>query len=147
MGSLRIGYFDNLADTSIAGVWSTRFGTVGVDLHPAPHIDVLAEYLEGKTERAALADDSRFRAVYVLYSFSYGPHRVSVRYDDFRVIDLDGPPDTNEHGDAVTIAYLFEFGLRHRVGFEYIILDSRHPSLFTGDPPDNGWQLSYRYRF
>lgn len=147
MGSLRLGYFDNLGDTSIAGVWRTRFGSVGVDLHPLPHIDLLAEFLEGETERAGLADDSRFRSGYVLVSAHLGGHRVTFRYDNFRVKDLDGPPDTQEHGDAMTFAYLFEFALNHRIGFEYVLLDSDHPALFAGNPPDDGWQLSYRYRF
>jgi len=147
LGSLRIGYFDNLGDTSHAGVWRTRFGTVGVDLHPLPHVDLVAQYLAGATERAGLADDSRFGAGYLLFSFHLGGHRLSVRYDNFRVRDLDGPPDTTERGDAVTIAYLFAFGLHHRLGVEYMLIDSRHPSLFSGDPPDDGWQISYRYRF
>jgi hypothetical protein len=147
VGSLRLGFFDNLGDTSVAGVWRTRFGTVGLELHPVAHLDVLGEFLAGETERAGLADDSRFRAVYFVYSFYFGAHRISARFDDFRVSDLDGPPDTQEHGDAVTLAYLFELGLHQRFAFEYILLDSHHPALFEGDPPDNGWQLSYRYRF
>lgn len=147
VGSLRLSYFDNLGDTSVAGVWRTRFGTVGLALHPVPHLDVLGEFLEGETSRAGLADDSRFRAVYFLYSFFFGPQRITVRFDDFRVIDLDGPPDTAEHGDAITLAYLLELGLHQRIAFEYILLDSHHPALYAGDPPDNGWQLGYRYRF
>jgi hypothetical protein len=147
VGSLSLGYFDNIGDVSTPGVWRTRFGTAGIALHPLSWIDLLGQYLEGTTKRAGLADDSRFRALYGLISFRWGGHRVSVRYDDFQVLDQDGPPDTREKGGAVTLAYLFSFGLHQRVAFEYVLIDSHHPSLYPSDPPDDGWQLSYRYRF
>jgi hypothetical protein len=81
-------------------------------------------------------------------SYHYKGHRFSARYDVFRVHDLDGGPRwSREHGDAFTLAYLFEFGLHHRVGIEYIFAHSHHPSLSPSDPSDGGWQLSYRFRY
>ena len=80
--------------------------------------------------------------------FTTGADRLSARYDVFRVHDQDGAPRfSEERGDGVTLAYLFEFGLHHRVGFEYIFAHSHHPSFLGPDPSDDSWQLSYRYRF
>lgn len=146
-GALRIGYFDNLGDQATTGIWETRFGTVGAILHPLARMDLLVQYLEGVARVRSPSNDSSLRAFYVLLSYHYKGHRLSVRYDDFRVHDLDGSPSTRERGDGVTLAYLFEFGLHHRIGFEYIWLHSHRPTSMPPDPSQDGWQLSYRFRY
>ncbi len=147
-GSIKFGYFDNLGDQSTTGAWNTRFGTVGAILHPLPQVDFLVQYLIGETHTRVANWDSSFSAFYALLSYRYRTHRLTARYDVFRVHDLDGGPNwSRDRGDAVTLAYLFEFGLRHRVGVEYIWAHSRHPSLGRGDPHDDGWQISYRFRY
>ena len=40
----------------------------------------------------------------------------TVRYDEFRLDDLDGGNSTAERGDGITAAYAFEWGLRQRIG-------------------------------
>jgi hypothetical protein len=145
--SLRLGYFDTLGDQGTTGVWETRFGTAGVILRPIGRLELLAQYMEGVAMVRGAANDVGFSGFYALVSFGYRNHRASVRYDAFRTNDLDGAPFFREHGDGVTLAYFFELGLRHRVGFEYVFLHSRRPILFRGDPSDDGWQLSYRFRY
>lgn len=142
-----LAYFDTLGDQDTQGVWETRFGTVGATLRPLAHVELLSQYMEGVTETKAGRCDVSFSAFYALLSLFYRAHRLSVRYDFFRENDLDGAPFYREHGDGITLAYLFEFGLHHRVGFEYIFAHSRHPSLSHSDPSDGGWQLSYRFRY
>ena len=145
---LKIGYFDNLGDQDTTGTWATRFGTIGAILHPLTRMDLLLQYLVGETHTHVATWDSSFEAFYALLSYHYRGHRFSARYDVFRVHDLDGGPRwSRDRGDAVTLAYLFEFGLHHRVGFEYIFAHSRHPSLSRSDPSDGGWQLGYRFRY
>jgi len=146
-GALRLGYFDNLGDQSTQGVWETRFGTVGVILHPLARMDLLFQYLVGKTQTRSVTGDSALSAFYALLSYHYRGHRFSVRYEIFRSGDLDGGLSTREHGDGVTLAYFFEFGLHHRIGFEYVFLHSHRPAFSRSDPPDDGWQLSYRFRY
>jgi hypothetical protein len=146
-GELRAGYFDNLGDQGTRGVWETRFGTFGALLRPLARVELLLQYLVGETHTRVNAWDTSFNAFYALLSFRYRDHRLSARYDVFRAHDLDGPPFSRERGDGVTLAYLFEFGLHHRVAFEYIFLHSRRPASFRSDPSDDGWQLSYRYRY
>lgn len=147
-GAFRVGYFDNLGDQGRTGVWEMRFGTVGAIFHPLPPIDLLVQYLEGTAHVRTPANDTGFSAFYALLSYRYREHRVSVRYDNFRLRELDdAPPQTREHGEGVTLAYFFEFGLHHRVGFEYLFLHSHRPARSRTDPSDDGWQLSYRFRY
>ena len=57
---------------------------------------------------------------------------MSVRYDSFRLHDLDGGrPSPTRTVDGVTLAYHLQLGLRHRVGAEYIWLDSDAPASAT----------------
>jgi len=146
-GELSLGYFDNLGDQDTFGVWSTRFGTVGAVLHPLANVDLLAQYLGGSAQSRAGNFDILFHAFYVLLSVHYHGHRLSARYDNFRTDDTDGPPSYRENGTAFTVAYLFEFGLSHRVAFEYMFLDSHRTMPVSFDPSDGGWQLSYRFRY
>jgi hypothetical protein len=145
--TLRVGYFDNNGDQDTAGVWNTHFGTVGAVLHPHPRIDLIVQYLTGEARIGDRTNDSSMRAFYALLSHHRGGHRFSVRYDEFRVEDDDQGNPTAERGDAITAAYFLELGLRHRFGFEYIWLDSHRPSRVPSDPPQDGWQLSYRFRY
>ncbi len=146
-GELSLGYYDNMGDQATRGVWRTRFGTVGAVLHPHANIDLLAQYLGGSAQSRAGNCDILLHAFYLLASFHYREHRLSVRYDSFRTDDTDGPPAYREHGDAFTLAYLFSFGLSHRIGFEYMFLHSHRTQPVRSDPSDGGWQLSYRFRY
>jgi hypothetical protein len=147
VGALRLGYYDNLGDLAVDGVWETRYGIAGVALQPLPGLDILFQYLIGKTAKRSPAFDSTVQALYPLVSYRWRGFRVTARYDDFRVDDnsASGPP-TRERGHAWTFAALFEFWLRHRVGFEYILVDSERAAS-PPDPSDDGWQLSYRFRY
>ena len=145
---LRLGYYDNLGNLAVPGVWETRFGTVGGVLQPLPGLDVIVQYLVGHTVTRTNSFSSNFSAWYPLASYRYRNHRLTVRYDYFRVSDLDGPPDTGERGEAITVAYLFEFWLRHRLAFEYIdFINCDRPPPFSHQPCNDGWQVSYRFRY
>jgi hypothetical protein len=147
LGELKVGYFNNNGDESEPSVWRTHFTTVAITIHPHPGIDLLAQYLEGKGHVAAPANDSSLSAYYGLISWHSLRQRVSVRYDSFRLGDLDGPPITTEDGHAWTLAYQYQLGLRHRLAAEYIWLDSRRVASAFSNPTPDGWQLSYRYRY
>jgi hypothetical protein len=144
---LQLGYFDNLTRQTKSDGWSTRFGTVGALARPLPHVTVAAQYMEGETNTEVNAFDSAFRAVYALLSLDYRRHRLTARYDFFRIDDHDGPPITREHGWALAFAYLVEIGLRHRLGIEYLHVWSHRAATGFDDPSDGGWQFSYRFRY
>ena len=145
--SLRIGVLDNFGDQEVAGVWNTRLATAGALFHPHPRLDLAVQYLRGEARVRDPANDSALRAAYALVSHHTARHRVSVRYDWFRVRDLDGGPNTEERGDGVTAAWLFQMGLRHRIGVEHTWLQSRRPASTLPEPSQDGWQLSYRFRY
>ncbi len=147
VAELSLGYFDNLGAQDRDGGWSTRFGTVGALVHPVSHVTFATQYMEGVTNTKVNAFDSAFRAVYALLSLDYKRHRVTARYDFFRIDDHDGAPITREHGYALTFAYLVEIGLRHRVAIEYMRITSHRPATGFDDPSDGGWQFSYRFRY
>jgi hypothetical protein len=148
LASLKYGFVDNRGDESHPGVWHTHFSTVGLVLHPHPRIDLLTQYLDGTARVHAPPNSSSMSAFYVLLSPHYGRQRLSIRYDVFRVHDLDGGPvSTSEHGDAITASYLVQIGLRHRVAFEHIWMNSRRLANPRLNPTPDGWQISYRFRY
>jgi hypothetical protein len=146
--ALKLGYIDNLGDEEHSGVWHTHFNTVGLVLHLPARFDVLAQYLDGVARVRTPANDSAVSAYYVLVSHHFGRQRLSVRYDSFRVHDLDGgPASTNEHGHGVTGAYLVQIGLRNQIALEYIWMNSHRDTTGTLNPTPDGWQISYRFRY
>jgi hypothetical protein len=147
IASVNLGVIDNRGDESHPGVWHTHFTTVGVVLSPYRRIDLLAQYLTGTARVQAPANDSALSAFYVLLSYHYLRQRVSLRYDTFRVHDLDGGPSTSEHGHAETLAYLIEIGLRQRIALEYIWMTSHRDATGSLNPTPGGLQLSYRFRY
>ena len=147
IAELRLGYFDNLGNLGADGVWETRFGEAGMQCEPLRGLEVLMQGMVGNATTRGKALESRFSTWYPLVSYRYGGSRISARYDNFSVTDVDGPPSTAESGYAVTLAYLFEFWLRHRVGFEYIYVDSERPGGHPAHMSQGGWQLSYRFRY
>jgi len=145
--TLRLGYFDNFGDQNAPGVWDTRFATLGVSAHPHPMIEVVAQYLRGEARVRDTTNDSDLRAYYGLVSFHRSRHRLTARYDWFRVDDVDGGSNTREKGKALTLAWFLQFGLRHRLGLEHVWLDARRPAGRVPDLSQDGWQLSYRFRY
>jgi hypothetical protein len=142
VGDLRFGYYDNLGNLAVAGVWETRFGVAGIAVQPLPGLDLIFQYLIGKTTTRAAPINYTIQALYPLVSYRWRSHRLTVRYDNFRVEDNDA-----KSGEAVTIAYLFEFWLRHRLAFEYIRVDSHGASASQPEPLGNELQVSYRFRY
>jgi hypothetical protein len=94
----------------------------------------------------ATTNDSDMHAGYALVSYHQMRHRLTLRYDSFRVNDVDGGHSTQEQGEGWTFSYLLQLGLRHRVGLEYIWMDS-HRVTTPLNPSQDGWQLSYRFRY
>ncbi|HZR81146.1 MAG TPA: hypothetical protein VFD92_08610 [Candidatus Binatia bacterium] len=139
------GYSDNLGNLAVSGVWETRFGVAGVVVQPPVPLELVVEWLYGTTTTRGAGLASTISAVYPMISYRWRNHRVSFRYDDFSVRDDDGGPSTTESGHAFTVAYLLEIGVRHRVAVEYATVDSDRPGV--RNPGDDGWQVSYRFRY
>jgi hypothetical protein len=145
--TLSLGAFDSRGDQGEPGLWHTRLATVGTTFHPHPSIEVIAQYLEGEARIRTASNDSDFRAWYGLVSWRHREQLFTLRYDDFRVEDVDGGNPTGERGDAVTAAWFLHLGLRHRIGLEHVWLDSQRPEDAEPALSSDGWQVSYRFRY
>ena len=88
--TLTLGALDNGGDQDEPGVWSTQLATIGATLRPHPNVDVVLQYLDGEARVRAVSNDSDLEAYYGLVSLHLREHRFTVRYDDFRVEDVDG---------------------------------------------------------
>jgi hypothetical protein len=147
IASMKVGVLDNTGDENTTGVWHTHFSVAGLELHPHPRIDLLAQYLDGVARVRAPPNSSSMSAFYVLLSPHYKQQRFSLRYDSFRVHDLDRGPSTSEHGHAVTVSYLVQVGLRNRIALEHIWMNSHRDATGPLNPTPDGWQISYRFRY
>ncbi|HEX5340224.1 MAG TPA: hypothetical protein VFX47_05040 [Gammaproteobacteria bacterium] len=137
--------------------WHTRFDELGLRWHPLQELELIAQYLKGDTLAGRYATTrsvyNRFSSWFVLASESRGPHRVSLRYERFRVTDEDYTPldDNNEWGDAWTAAYLYAWHEDISFGAEYLELNSTRPirAALALQPAISEQQLrvSVRYRF
>lgn len=146
VGDLRLGYSDNLGNQTVRGVWETRYGVAGVALEPLHGLDVLFQYLIGETATRPVPSGYTIEALYGLVSYRWRTHHLTLRYDHFRVTERDREPgESNEHGHAITVAYLFDFHLRHRLALEYVRNEIQRAS--PSDPSGDQIQLSYRFRF
>jgi hypothetical protein len=147
IASVNFGFMDNRGDESKPAVWHAHFTTVGLTLNPFRHFDVLVQYLSGTARVQGPPNDSGLSAFYALLSYRYLRQRVSLRYDAFRIHDLDGGPSTGERGHAETAAYLIDIGLRQRIALEYVWMHSQRDATGSLNPTPGGWQLSYRIRY
>ena len=158
IATLHLGYADNRGDISKQGVWSAHYSIAGIQLQPLPGLDLIVQFLTGEIESFTPGLRNKIQAIYPLVSYRWRQHRLSLRYDDFKVDDQDGSlnmpntPNTQQDGSAWTFAYMLEMGLRHRIAAEYITVDSeRHivvnNSPVTVDQPDEAVQFSYRFRY
>lgn len=112
--------------------WKTRFSGVGAKLRLSRGVEVLGQFLDGWSAMGPEgAVDAYYRTWYLLASATRGPHRLSVRYDEFRVRDEDryGAVDPNaEEGDAWTVAWSFELDRQTSVLLELLSVDATRPA-------------------
>ncbi len=114
--------------------WRTGYWAVGAARSLGP-VEFLAQGLDGET-RMGLVSGGRnavvvkFQAAYFMASWTASAearHRLSARYDVFRVQDHDDfkVADANdESGSAWTVAYAFAPSPHHRVTAEFLRIDS-----------------------
>ncbi len=114
--------------------WRTGYWAIGASRSFGP-VEFLAQGLDGETRMGIVrgggnAVAAKFQAAYLLASWTDAAevrHRLSVRYDAFRVRDRDDfkAEDANaESGSAWTFAYAFTPAVRHRITAELLRVDS-----------------------
>jgi hypothetical protein len=161
---LRVLRYDNRADETAAGdqvsAWDTRFTSIGLVYFLPFRVELHAQWLRGTTqvgetyagEPAAVKD--RFSSGFTLLTRSIGRHRLTMRYEQFEVDDLNGsagPGDNRESGSALTLAYGLEVRDDQTVMAEVVRVNSdraRRAGTPTGESlTETQWQVNYRLRF
>jgi hypothetical protein len=161
---LRLQRYDNRADPTVASqgqwAWLTRFHHLGWHLRLPAGNEAIVQVVRGDTEMAGFDEPfvlADFGAAFLLLSHAWQRQRVSVRYDDFWVDDLDaiaGDPN-DEDGHAWTAAWFLDGprGARGswRVGVEALRVVSRRPArAILGTPVrqrESSLQLVGEWRF
>ena len=161
-GTLTALWYDNNADDRVLKfgqwAWRTKFWSVGIKTELPGEIDFLAQAMRGSTTVVSLPGapsavvDTRFWAAYALASRAFGRHRVSIRLDRFGTDDRDlSIDDNNEHGTAITAAYVLRPAPRQRLTVEALYVKSYRPERsHLGYPIRTGetlLQASYRFFF
>ena len=97
--------------------------------HPHPSVDVIVQALRGKARVQTLTNDSDLRAFYAL-SFASLPGTIDSASvtTSFRVEDVDGATRRTNAATVSRPTYFYEWGLRHRIGLEYLWINSRRPA-------------------
>ena len=135
--------------------WQTEFYNISLSSQLANGLEFLAQYMTGTTLMGPVdVVKAEFSAAYALASYQKNSHRISLRFDQFEVVDLDGfvfpsgNADKNDsEGTAITVAYLNQLSEQKILGIEYIKIESSregNEGLGDEDPDDNTLQVMYR---
>ncbi|MFT7412705.1 MAG: hypothetical protein ACI9J4_001067 [Paraglaciecola sp.] len=123
--TLRYYYYDNQADPLALNqerlyAWRTKFHSLALQHKFSGNTRILGQWLSGSSvmgERFVYVD---FDAWYVMLSHKHKTHRVSLRFDKFKVREDDvflWDPN-NSGGHAVTLAWRYDLDKNWQVGVE-----------------------------
>jgi hypothetical protein len=130
-------HYDNLADPESARGgqygWRTFFDALGGQLELPGGVGLIAQWMHGTTivgpwiGQARAATD-HFDAGFLMATRAFGPHRASLRYDDFSLSAVDPTSDDNdlERGHAWAASYGYAFTPRLGITAEWMQIDTRH---------------------
>ncbi|MEQ1580631.1 MAG: hypothetical protein ABL964_08570 [Steroidobacteraceae bacterium] len=111
--------------------WLSRFDSFGVRIELPRDWTVIAQRLEGDTGIGASNDGKGyhildFSSEFVLVSKAYGRHRGSARYERFqtRTVRASAFFNSNQDGDAWTLAYRYDVSDRWQLQAEALQIDS-----------------------
>lgn len=162
LGRAQLTLYDNRArDTAFDGfqyAWHTRFAALGVQTSPFEGVDVVFQAMRGDTTMGTAVPGiplvaADFTSAFILVSRAWDRHRITARAEYFETRDKDTTvgDDNNEHGTAVTMAYVFRPLERHRLTIELTQGVSFRPErAFIGESikaRETQLQASYRIFF
>jgi len=139
----RFYYYDNNGDPSIFNrttgqyAWHTRFSSLAWLYKFTGKTRLIAQLLDGKTEMGAnKLIYNRFYSHYLMLSNKAGKHRLSLRYDYFKVDDDDTTAfDPNaSHGEGLTATWRYQLTDTLQIGVEGSALHS-----FVQNRPGSGF--------
>lgn len=123
--ALRYYYYDNQANPLAVSHerlygWRTKFHSLALQHKFNGNTRVLGQFLSGSSvmgDRFVYID---FDAWYVMLSHKHKAHRISLRFDKFKVREDDIFPwdPNNSHGHGVTLAWRFDVDKNWQIGLE-----------------------------
>ena len=161
-GNLTALWYDNNADDRAfergQWAWRTKFWSVGYKAEVTDSVDVVAQYMNGSTSLITIPAPvgpivyTDYWSGFLLVSKDWNKHRVSLRAEYFETKDRDIFPDNNnEHGTALTFAYVLRPTANQRMTLELLQVTSRRPERsFLGlaaHTSELQVQTSYRFFF
>jgi len=162
LAKFRAMYYDNRGNPAVVRhgqyAWHTRFGSFGLKMDLPWETELIAQSMIGRTQMGQeiaglFAVDSSFWSESVLLSRQFGPHRLSVRYDNFGTGGRDYLPEepNNETGYAWTCNYNLTLFERHQLNLEmsdiYSNRASRQLIPQAAQQNETLWQVAYRVFF
>jgi hypothetical protein len=160
-GKLTALWYDNNANDhqfeNGEWAWRTQFWSFGYTVQLPWDVDVIAQYMSGKTSILTIpaieaVDYTDFKSYFALVSKEWGRHRISFRFDHFRnESERDAFDNTDEHGNAITAAYIFRPADNQRITLEVLHIDSNRGARAYWNWPTRAQetqvQLSFRLFF
>lgn len=123
---LRYYYYDNQADPLAVNsdrlyAWRTKFHATAARYSLSPNTRLMAQWLTGSTEMGPKLVFADFDAFYLMLSHRIGEHRLSARWDRFRVKEDDLLPDdpNDSDGHGLTLAWRFSLSSHWKLGLEW----------------------------
>ena len=161
-GKVSVLWYDNKADDHgfVNGQWAwrTKFLSIGYSTDLPGDVDLIAQYMTGSTTVITIPKpvgpivDTNYSSAYALLSKEWGKNRLSMRAEYFETDDRDKFADNNnEHGMALTLAYIFRPAVDQRLTIEVLGVSSRRPERAALGLPTHAFetqtQASYRLFF
>lgn len=154
---LQVDLWDNRGDRRLHQgeyAWATSFRHAAAEWRATPRLIVIGEWMDGKTGMGLLTTphvDVDFEVAYLLASWQQGPFRLSLRRDEFELIDRDNTTEPNgEVGNANTAALFYDSPSKAwRLGLEWLDIEGDRPAaLASGANPEVGGQsLRFEVRY
>jgi hypothetical protein len=144
----RVLHYDNRGDPAQFDqeeyAWLSRFDSFGVRVELPREWTVIAQRLQGDTGIGPSADGKGFHVLefssdFVLVSKAHERHRVSARYERLQTTTVRAPFffNSNQDGDAWTLAYRYDLTDRWQLQVEALQIDSKLTHrVLLGTPAD-----------
>ncbi|MEX2354149.1 MAG: hypothetical protein WD709_08180, partial [Gammaproteobacteria bacterium] len=156
-------HYDNRAEpTAIRNgqiAWHTRFDHASAEIDLAGDIKLIGQYLVGDSfidnRVTGFSADVDYNAWFVMLTRLMNNHRISLRYEKFKVDDLDlfkgGVHNSDETGNSWMLAYRYRFNDEIQLGAEWLQIRSNRSSrlIIEGNGTETEKQLLFNisYRF
>jgi hypothetical protein len=124
--NLRYYYYDNQADPLVVSHerlygWRTKFHSLAVQHKFNSDTRIISQWLSGSTAMGPRVVYVNFDAWYVMLSHKIKQHRISLRFDQFKVRedDLMLWDQNDSDGQAATLAWRYSFDKHWQFGLEH----------------------------